>query len=78
MRNFGNRIISNKYGASKTTFKGITFDSRYECDRYLYLSDLQRKLRGAGGRASMTLSEPVDRHSLGRLGGQGLTKCGGG
>lgn len=43
MKNFGNRIISNKYGASKTTFKGITFDSRYERDRYLYLSDLQRK-----------------------------------
>lgn len=33
----------NKYGARKVTYKGITFDSSYERDRYILLCDLQRK-----------------------------------
>lgn len=33
----------NKYKAKKTTFRGLDFDSRVERDRYLYLSDMQRK-----------------------------------
>ena len=33
----------NKYNARKTKFRGMTFDSRSEMKRYLYLSDLERK-----------------------------------
>ena len=38
-----NRIRSNKYGASKCSYDGIVFDSRYERDRYLLLLDRQKK-----------------------------------
>lgn len=41
MMNFGaNR---NKYGARKVEYNGMTFDSKYELDRYLYLLDRERK-----------------------------------
>lgn len=33
----------SKYGASKITVKGRTFDSKYEAQRYLYLLDLEKK-----------------------------------
>lgn len=32
---------SNKYGAKKTEYKGIVFDSTVERDRYIYLEHLQ-------------------------------------
>lgn len=41
MKTFGTG--KSKYGASKVTYKGIVFDSKYEMQRYLYLSDLQQK-----------------------------------
>lgn len=37
------RNKSNKYGASKVTFKGITFDSKYERDRYMFLAHMQKQ-----------------------------------
>lgn len=33
----------NKYGAKKCVYNGITFDSTYERDRYIYLADLQKR-----------------------------------
>lgn len=42
MKRFGHST-NNKYGASKVVFKGITFDSRYERDRFIYLSHLQKQ-----------------------------------
>lgn len=33
---------NNKFGANKVKIKGITFDSKYEADRYLYLLDLYK------------------------------------
>lgn len=47
-RRFGYTTANNKYGASKVTFKGITFDSRYERDRYMYLSHLQKQGKISG------------------------------
>ena len=43
-RRFGTYFSSgnNKYGASKVVFNGISFDSRYERDRYIYLCHLQK------------------------------------
>lgn len=43
-RGFGQYYSSgnNKYGASKVSYKGITFDSKYERDRYIHLCDLQK------------------------------------
>lgn len=41
---------NNKFGASKVVVKGITFDSRYEADRFLYLSDLEKCGRISGLR----------------------------
>lgn len=38
-----NCFSKNKYGASKVTFQGITFDSKVEMQRYLYLKDMERK-----------------------------------
>ena len=48
MKRFGYLQANNKYGASKVVFKGISFDSRYERDRYIYLCHLQKqgKIRG--------------------------------
>ena len=40
----------NKYGASKVVFKGISFDSRYERDRYIYLCHLQKQGKISGLR----------------------------
>ena len=40
----------NKYGASKVTFMGETYDSQYERDRALYLKDLQRHGKISGLR----------------------------
>lgn len=34
---------NSKYCSSKVEFQGIVFDSRYERDRYLYLTQLQRE-----------------------------------
>ena len=31
----------NKYGNKKTTYKGISFDSKKECEYYIYLSRLE-------------------------------------
>ena len=45
-----NRQQNNKYGASKVVFKGITFDSRYERDRYIYLCHLQKQGKISGLR----------------------------
>lgn len=42
MKRFGGWNNASKYGASKVTYKGITFDSRYERDRYIYLCQLQK------------------------------------
>lgn len=42
MRRFGSGR-SSKYGSSKVEFQGITFDSKYERDRYIYLLDLKRQ-----------------------------------
>lgn len=33
----------NKYGNDKPTWNGITFDSRAECNRYILLSDMEKK-----------------------------------
>lgn len=43
--NFGRykSSVRNKYGASKVVYNGITFDSRYERDRFIYLAHLQKK-----------------------------------
>ena len=43
MKRFGYLQANNKYGASKVVFKGISFDSRYERDRYIYLCHLQKQ-----------------------------------
>ena len=34
--------MSNKYGAAKTTFDGITFDSVFEAERWIELKILER------------------------------------
>ena len=41
---------NNKYGASKVVFKDISFDSRYERDRYIYLCHLQKQGKISGLR----------------------------
>ena len=33
----------NKFNAKRCEYKGKTFDSRKECERYIYLNDLQKK-----------------------------------
>lgn len=43
MKGFNYTRAKNKYGASKVAFKGITFDSRYERDRYITLLHLQKQ-----------------------------------
>jgi hypothetical protein len=44
MVGFGrNRLQKSKYGASKVTYQGMTFDSKYELQRFLYLKDLESK-----------------------------------
>lgn len=42
-RFFGGRKTGNKFGATKSTYNGIEFDSIYEKERYIYLLDLQKK-----------------------------------
>lgn len=49
-RRFGRYQGNNKYGAAKVTFKGITFDSRYERDRYIYLCHQQKQGKISGLR----------------------------
>lgn len=49
MKRFGHST-NNKYGASKVVYKNITFDSRYERDRYIYLSHLQKQGKISGLR----------------------------
>lgn len=41
-RRFGYTKTNNKYGAHKVVYRGIKFDSRYERDRYIYLSHQQK------------------------------------
>lgn len=48
MKRFGYSQANNKYGASKVVFKGISFDSRYERDRYIYLCHLQKQGKISG------------------------------
>lgn len=48
-RGFGNGS-KMKYGSNKVTYNGITFDSKYEMQRYVYLLDLQRKGKISGLR----------------------------
>lgn len=48
MKSFGYSQANNKYGASKVVFKGISFDSRYERDRYIYLCHLQKQGKISG------------------------------
>ena len=50
MKKFGYLQANNKYGASKVVFKGISFDSRYERDRYIYLCHLQKQGKISGLR----------------------------
>lgn len=33
----------NKFNAKKVEYRGKVFDSRAECERYIYLNDLQKK-----------------------------------
>ena len=33
----------NKFGAKRTEYKGKTFDSKAECERFIYLNHLQQK-----------------------------------
>lgn len=49
---FGNRQSksNSKYGSSKVDFMGITFDSRHERDRYIYLLQLQKDGKISGLR----------------------------
>lgn len=47
---FGYYKRNSKYGASKVTFMGEEYDSRYERDRALYLKDLQRHGKISGLR----------------------------
>lgn len=47
---FGSISSNSKYGASKVKYQGMTFDSRYEKDRYLYLLDLQKQGKISGLR----------------------------
>jgi hypothetical protein len=49
-RRFGYTTANNKYGASKVVFKDISFDSRYERDRYIYLCHLQKQGKISGLR----------------------------
>lgn len=44
------RFGTNKFGAKKVTYRGIKFDSRYERDRYIFLSSQQRKGKISGLR----------------------------
>ena len=39
---YNHKYKNNKYGARKTTFMGIKFDSKWEGERYLYLKSLER------------------------------------
>lgn len=55
MSRFGLRKGS-KYGANKFTFNGITFDSKYEGERYMYLMDLQREGKIGGLRLQHSFS----------------------
>lgn len=50
MKKWGYSQANNKYGASKVVFKGISFDSRYERDRYIYLCHLQKQGKISGLR----------------------------
>ena len=50
MKRFGYSQANNKYGASKVVFNGISFDSRYERDRYIYLCNLQKQGKISGLR----------------------------
>lgn len=50
MKSFGYSQANNKYGASKVVFKGISFDSRYERDRYIYLCHLKKQGKISGLR----------------------------
>ena len=50
MKRLGYLQANNKYGASKVVFKGISFDSRYERDRYIYLCHLQKQGKISGLR----------------------------
>lgn len=50
MKRFGYSQANNKYGASKVVFNGISFDSRYERDRYIYLCHLQKQGKISGLR----------------------------
>ena len=50
MKRFGYLQANNKYCASKVVFKGISFDSRYERDRYIYLCHLQKQGKISGLR----------------------------
>ena len=40
----------NKFGARKVVYQGITFDSTYERDRYIYLCQLQKEGKISGLR----------------------------
>ena len=53
MKRFGYLQANNKYGASKVVFKGISFDSRYERDRYIYLCHLQKQGKISGLRVQV-------------------------
>ena len=56
MKRFGYLQANNKYGASKVVFKGISFDSRYERDRYIYLCHLQKQGKISGMRLQVGFS----------------------
>lgn len=62
MKRFGNNTSNSKYGASKVTYKGIVFDSRYELDRYVYLLDLQKqgKISGLRRQVKFVLIPPTN------------------
>lgn len=38
----------NKFGAKRTEYKGKTFDSKAECERYIYLNQLQKNGKISG------------------------------
>ena len=50
MKRFGGRQTNSKYGSSKVEWRGITFDSKYELQRYQYLLDLQKQGKISGLR----------------------------
>ena len=41
-------MIMNKFGAIKCEYQGKIFDSKKECERYIYLQHLQKKGRISG------------------------------